>query len=143
MSSSSSEDQAALIDDRLACIKQMNTELLTNDNITIRDQLMFFNADKPAAQFERGTQQGGNYPCGSCGVHALRMDDFAHCSSLEWRSLDDIRTLVLKGKNPNRVYMYMNIYTHLHVHVQCSHEATFIAQLMRTLIHDMHFNANT
>ena len=99
MSSSSNEDQAALLEDRLACIKQMNTELLTKENIAIRDQLIFFNADKPAAQFERGTQQGGNYPCGSCGVHALRMDDFAHSSSLKWRSLDDLQTLVLKGKH--------------------------------------------
>lgn len=69
MSSSAIEDQAALVEDRLVCIKQMNIELLTNENIAIRDQLMFFNADKPAAQFERGTHQGGNYPCGSCSAH--------------------------------------------------------------------------
>lgn len=34
-------------------------------------------------------------------VHAQRMDDFAHSSSLKWRSLDDIQTLVLKGKDTN------------------------------------------
>ena len=58
---------------------------------------MFFSADKPAAQFERGTQRGGNYPCGSCGVHADSMDDFAHCSDLTWRSTQELQTVAVKG----------------------------------------------
>ena len=35
---------------------------------------------------------GGHFPCGSCGVHVQRMDDFAHCSSATWRSLAESAT---------------------------------------------------
>jgi hypothetical protein len=76
---------------------KMNTELHTQDNITIKDRLMFFCSDKPAAQFVRGTQIGGHYPCGSCGADVRCMDDFAHCSGCKWRSLQDLPTLAVKG----------------------------------------------
>jgi len=66
--SSSSVDQAALLSDWLQWIQQ--TELTTSSNITITDnKLVFFSADKLAAHFERRTQTGRHYPCGSCGVH--------------------------------------------------------------------------
>ena len=97
MASSSIEDQAALIGDRIACIQQMTEDILSG-NIVIKDILMLFSADKPAAQFERGTQLGGNYPCGSCGAHVLRMDDFSHCCLLKWRSLEELQSLAVKGK---------------------------------------------
>ena len=58
---------------------------------------MFFYGDKPAAQFERGTQMGGHYPCGSCGTHIRRVYDFAHSTTCKWRSLKDLQTLVTKG----------------------------------------------
>ena len=59
---------------------------------------MFFSADKPAAQFERATQRGGNYPCGSCGVHVDSMDDFAYCSNLlTWRPLQELQAIAVKG----------------------------------------------
>ena len=99
MASSSIDDQAALIGDRTTCIKQITTQFLTSQKITIKDKLMFFSADKPASQFERGTQIGGKYPCGSCGIHVLRMDDFTHCSLLKWRSLEELQSLVLKGRS--------------------------------------------
>ena len=119
-SSSSNEDQAALLEDRLACIKQINTELLWK---TLPSEInFFFNADKPAAQFERGTQQSGNYPCGSCGVHALHMDDFAHSSSLKWRSLDDLQTLILKGKHTKlHAHHKHNRWEHVYFWI-CVHE---------------------
>lgn len=64
VSSSSIEDQAVLIGDRGSCINELSTKLQTQSNISITDRLMFFYGDKPAAQFERGTQMGGHYPSG-------------------------------------------------------------------------------
>ena len=42
MNSSSIEDQAALISDRMECIRQLNTDLKAADNIAISDKLLFF-----------------------------------------------------------------------------------------------------
>ena len=78
-------------------VNQFSEEIEASNEIKIRDRLMFFSADKPAAQFERGTQRGGNYPCGSCGVHVDSMDDFAYCSNLTWRSLQELQAIVVKG----------------------------------------------
>ncbi len=47
MSSSSIEDQAALIEDRLDCIRETKLPLETKTNITIKDILTFFMGDKP------------------------------------------------------------------------------------------------
>ncbi len=52
---------------------------------------MFFYGDKPAGQFERGCQQGGNFPCATCGCSAHRMDDLGHCFSFKWKDLKDNR----------------------------------------------------
>lgn len=72
MSSSCAEDQAALVQDRVNCIKELTTNLCMSKGILISDRLVFFCGDKPATQFERGSQQGGHYPCGSCGCNARR-----------------------------------------------------------------------
>lgn len=101
LKSSSINDQAALIADRVNCIREMNVELCTGNGISITDKLMFFYGDKPAAQFERGTQIGGHYPCGSCGAHVLRFDDFAHLTTCNWRSLQQLQTLVTEGQFTN------------------------------------------
>ena len=95
LSSSSQEDQAALISDRLECIKELMT---TTNGIVVTDKLFFFTGDKPAAQFERGTQQGGYYKCGSCGCRSTRMDDLAYSLNCKWRSMGDLQTLVLAGE---------------------------------------------
>ena len=42
MNSSSIEDQAALISDRMECIRELNTDLKAADNIAISDKLLFF-----------------------------------------------------------------------------------------------------
>ncbi len=104
MSSSSIEDQAALIEDRLDCIREMKLPLETKKNIKINDKLTFFMGDKPAVQFERGTQMGGYFPCGSCGSHASRFTDFAHCSNAEVRSLADLQALATGGKILQCIY---------------------------------------
>ena len=96
--SSSLDDQAALINDRNSCLRQLSATLPTSNGIEIREELVFFYGDKPAQQVERGTQQGGQYKCGSCGCPSHMMDDLAYSLNCEWRSLDDIRSLALAGK---------------------------------------------
>lgn len=98
MSSSSIENQAGLIEDRLYCIKEMSTPLKTANDITICDRLTFFMGDKPAVQFERGTQMGGNFPYGACGCNASRFDDFAHCSTAKRRSVNKLQSFAAGGK---------------------------------------------
>ena len=54
-------DQAALIGDRINCIKEMNSvELQTDSGVPITDCLMFFYGDKPASQFERENTDWGS-----------------------------------------------------------------------------------
>lgn len=98
LSSSSTEDQAGLIPDRLSCLQSLNTTLSTSRGIPVQDRLLFFCGDKPAAQFERGCKQGGDFPCGTCGCHASSMDDLASCFHLEWRNLEDMQNRATKGK---------------------------------------------
>ena len=52
LSSSSIEDQAALIPERIAC----NKAITASNGVAVTDRLHFFTGDQPAAQFERGTQ---------------------------------------------------------------------------------------
>ena len=52
ISSSSINDQAALIADRMNCIREMSVQLCTENGISITDRLMFFYGDKPTVQFE-------------------------------------------------------------------------------------------
>ena len=98
MSSSSLTDQLATIADRLDCLPDLEQPIMTTSNIPIHDCLRFFTGDHPAQSFERGTQVGGNYKCGSCGCKSDRIDDLAHAFSLPWRSLADLQKLALEGK---------------------------------------------
>lgn len=58
--------------------------------------------DKPAQNFERGTQQGGNFKCGSCGVKSTMIQGQAHSLCQTWRSLEDLQKLVLAGCYGNK-----------------------------------------
>ena len=116
LSSSSLEDQAALISDRLECIKELTKQITTKNDITVTDKLFFFTGDKPAAQFERGTQQGGYYKCGSCGCRSTRMDDLAYSLNCKWRSLTDLQTLVLAGEY---IHVCISILSILRSKVMC------------------------
>ena len=51
--------------------------LVVSNGVTITDTMRFFCGDKPAQQFERGTQIGGTYKCGSCGCVDTMMQDLA------------------------------------------------------------------
>ena len=75
-STSSHSSQANFIPDRLDCLTDLNEIIKTPTGIEITDTMRFFIGDKPAVQFERGTQQGGNFPC-SCGIHLNKFKDQA------------------------------------------------------------------
>lgn len=62
--SSSIEDQAALVGDRISCLLDLDTPVKTESGIEVSDTLRFFTGDHPATQFEQGTKQGGHFKCG-------------------------------------------------------------------------------
>ena len=110
--SSSAEDQVALLQDRIDCLLDLPTELNTSKGIKIRDKLKFFIGDHPAQQFERGTQQGGTYKCGSCGVKDFMMQDMAHTLHRPRRSLQDLQhiaTVGQAGKQPGNLKPFSNL----------------------------------
>ena len=115
--SSTIEEQTALISDQIECIKEMSTALKSPNNISITDRLLFFSGDKPAAQFERGTQMGGNYPC---GTHIACFDDFARCAHNKWRSLQMIQTLATKGILQQLVHA-LNTVSHSYIYNKQAH----------------------
>ena len=96
-SSSSPSDQLALIGDRLECLAELPQQIASSSGILFQDELRFFCGDKPAQQFERGTQIGGTYKCGSCGCKDIMMQDLAHALNCKWRCLADLQQLVVAG----------------------------------------------
>ena len=96
--SSSAEDQAALLQDRIDCLPNLSSPIAASTGILIHDKLGFMIGDHPAQQFERGTQQGGTYKCGGCGCKDIMMEDLAHVLHCEWRSLKDLQCIALAGK---------------------------------------------
>ena len=67
-SASSLSDQLALVADRLECLQEIANTVFAPNGVPITDKMRFFCGDKPAQQFERGTQVGGAYKCGGCGT---------------------------------------------------------------------------
>ena len=109
MSSSSVEDQAAIIQDRISCLEHLHLPLTSSRGVPVSDRLLFFSGDKPAAQFERGCKQGGDYPCGTCGCHASRMDDLPYCLQLEWRNLEEMQAVATKGINHSPTHAHTKL----------------------------------
>ncbi len=62
---SSISDHLALIGDRVDCLHTLPTKLTTSNGIKVVDHMLFFCGDKPAQNFERGTQMGGNFKLGA------------------------------------------------------------------------------
>ena len=96
--SSSVEDQAALTGDRLACIRELSNPVKTDTGIEITDTLRFFTGDHPAAQFEQGSKQGGNYKYGVCGCLECLFDDQAQTLQHEWRTPQPLQTIATCGR---------------------------------------------
>ena len=99
--SPSADDQAALIADRVECLYDLSQPVLTEEAIPLQDIMHFFNGDTPAKQYERGTQMGGYYKCGSCGCHSECMDDLTVALQCSWRSFSDLQSLASNGKYGN------------------------------------------
>ena len=97
VSSCSHEDQAALLNDRISCLKTLDTPVTSAKGIAVFDTLRFFSGDVPARNFERGAQQGGNIRCGGCGVQSTMTSDLAHSLTLQWRSLQEQQDIILAG----------------------------------------------
>ena len=97
LGSSSVEDEAALVGDRVECLADLSIPLDTEDGMKITDTLRFFTGDHPAAQFEQGTKQGGTYKCGACGCKESMFDDQAHSLSYKWCSLEDLQSVATGG----------------------------------------------
>ena len=96
--SSSVEDQVTILPDRIDCLRELSIAVESQNGVPVTDKLRFFIGDHPAQQFERGTQLGGMYKCGSCGVKDILMDDFAHTVNAKLRSLSDLQALATEGK---------------------------------------------
>ena len=92
------DDQEALVQDRLDCIRTLSEPVTTSKGIVITDKLCFFVGDHPAKQFERGTQGGGTYKCGGCGGQDIMMDNLPHTLQFPWRSLCDLQQVATSGK---------------------------------------------
>ena len=103
--SSSIEDQAALVGDRVECLHSLAQKLTTSNGISIKDTLHFFKGDTPAKQFECGTQIGGNYKC-SCGIHTESMHDLTIALQYSGQPLSELQSIALGGKygaTPNSI----------------------------------------
>ena len=68
LGSSSIEDRAAVLPDRIDCLHDLAEPVLTTSGIRVYDTRRFFTGDHPAAQFEKGTQMGGRYKCEAVGA---------------------------------------------------------------------------
>ena len=97
LGSSSAEDQAALIGDRLSRLLELNEPVKTDTGIEISDTLRFFTGDHPATQFEQGSKQGGTYKCGVCGCQEYLFDDQAHTLQHKWRTPQELQIVATSG----------------------------------------------
>ena len=98
VSSSSKEDQASLIPDRVECLSDLAQMITATNGVPVKDTIRFFKGDSPAQQFERGYQQGGYYKCGACLIHSSRVEDIAHACTQKWCTVSDIQQIAIKGK---------------------------------------------
>ena len=101
-STSSPSDQLALIGDRVECLQELSEVVTAPNGVSISDKMRFFCGDKPAQQFERGTQIGRAYKCGGCGCKDNMMQDLAHALQCHPRSLQDLQSLILAGQYGNQ-----------------------------------------
>ena len=101
-SASTLSDQLALVADRLECLQEMTDTVVAPNGVPIMDKMRFFCGDKPAQQFERGTQVGGAYKCGGCGCKDSAMQDLSRALQCPPRSLQDLQSLILAGKYGNQ-----------------------------------------
>ena len=103
MSSSSVDDQAAIIPDRLECLSSLSQPLLSSNGVEINGILRFFMGDHKAIAFEQGAQCGGDLPCGTCVIHVSEFTEQTHALRRRVRSLQDIQNLATSGRFGKRL----------------------------------------
>ena len=97
LSSSSTDDQAALIPDRLECLSSLRDPVESSKGVCVKDVIRFFVGDHKAVAFEMGMQCGGHYPCGCCGIHVDENTDQTLSLRRKVRSVKDLQQLATKG----------------------------------------------
>ena len=102
LSSSSIDDQAALVPDRLECLSSLSEDIKCSNGVYVHDVLRFFIGDHKAVAFEQGTQCGGHYPCGCCGIQSEKHSDQSHALHKKVRSLQDLQNLAIGGIHGHR-----------------------------------------
>ena len=93
---SSEAEQLAYSETRLACIKEMATNLTTPTGNECIDTARFFHGDNPAREVEAGQQKGGHYFCSNCGCHAERVNELDHVLNCPIVSFQDRMDTVMK-----------------------------------------------
>lgn len=93
----SNDEQLAYIETRTDCLKELN-EGIEWKGIIVSDTMRVFHGDGPAAQLEAGQQKGGHHFCPTCGIHASRCNDVAHCYYLESFTYKQRYEKVMDGK---------------------------------------------
>ena len=73
------------------------TALISGNGVEINNVLRFFVGDHKAIAFEQGTQCGGNFPCGTCGIYVSKFTDQTQALRRRVRSLQDIQNLATSG----------------------------------------------
>lgn len=125
LSSSSIQDQAALITDRKTCLSTHSSHLTSSTGVPVHNCLVFFYGDS-GCPIRKRKQGGGDYPCATCGCEASRIDDLSHCFNLKWRSVEDYSQLLQKVTNKTTcnyklvmciVCKVHSKHTHVHTHI--------------------------
>ena len=75
---SADNEQLAYADERQSSIASLNETLSTSTGLAYTDKLLYHHGVLPANAAE-SRQYGGNYLCGTCGIHASMFDDMAYC----------------------------------------------------------------
>ena len=124
-SSSSPELQIELVPDQAGYLTELSRPILSSRGNEICDTLHSFCGDTPARQFERGTQLGGTYKCGSCGCKDTMMADLPHALEKKWRSLADLQSLSKFGNIPRKLKPLDNlVVSNLREELQARHIST-------------------
>ena len=97
LNSTSIQDQAAIIKDRVECLHSVSEPIISSGGVSVHDIIRFFTGDHPAKQFERGTQVGGIYKCSGCGCKSYMMDDQAHALACTTRTTEELQSVAIQG----------------------------------------------
>ena len=87
-------DKLSYIHTRAEDIKELSYHVKSSSGAEIKDLMRFFCGDHPELAFEKGQQEGGDYPCVGCGACAKRFYEIDYCYRQEYLSLEEHRKKV-------------------------------------------------